>query len=282
MPLGKQLEDRVCIVTGAASGIGEATAKLFSAEGARVIVADIQEDRGRGVVHAITSQGGAASFFRLDVADEYGWAEMMALALKSHNRLDVLVNCAGIGFMKSIAEMSLSDWRKVMRTNLESVFLGLKHASPIMAKNGTRGGAIINISSSLALKPSPGHAAYTVSKAGVSMLTKIAAIELAEKNIRVNTVYPGPTRTPIWDPLTSRLPMTKAEFEKVAGKITLLGRMADAIDIAQAALYFASDAAGYVTGAELLVDGGEVLHREQKLFDTVQPAADIVFKKSSQ
>jgi len=275
----KRLEEKVCIVTGAASGIGEATARLFAKEGAHVVIADNQEDKGIKVADGITDEGGVSSFFNLDVTDEAGWANLVAYTLKTYSRLDVLVNNAGIGFMKSITDMSLSELRMVMSTNLESVFLGIKHAAPVMDGKDTKGGVIINVSSSLTLKPSPGNAAYSVSKSGINMLTKIAAIELAEKNIRVNTVFPGPTLTPIWDPLTNQMQMTHEAFEKAVGdKITLFGRMGRAIDIAHTILYLASDEASFMTGAELLVDGGEVLQRDQPIFDTVSDAADIVFK----
>jgi len=274
----KKLEGKVCIITGAASGIGKATAQLFTKEGARVIIADIQEDKGKIVADSITGEGGTASFFHLDVTNEDGWADIMAYTLKTYGRLNVLVNDAGIGFMKSIADMSLSEWRMVLSTNLDSTFLGIKHAALAIAKNGVKGGSIVNVSSSLTLKPSPGHAAYSVSKSGVNMLTKIAAIELAGQNIRVNTIYPGPTLTPIWDPLISQMEMTKEAFGKIAGETTLLGHMARATDIAYSILHLASDQGGFVTGAELLVDGGEVLKRDQKIFDVVSDAAKTVFK----
>jgi NAD(P)-dependent dehydrogenase (short-subunit alcohol dehydrogenase family) len=274
----RRMEDKICLITGASSGIGEATAQLFAKEGARVIVADMEEDKGIAVAKGITNEGGVATFYRLDVTDEEGWAQMVDFTIQEYGQLDILVNNAGIGFMKSISDMSLSEWRMVMSTNLDSVFLGIKHAAPVIGGEDTKGGAIVNVSSSLTLKPSPGNAAYSVSKSGINMLTKIAAIELADKNIRVNTVYPGPTLTPIWDPLTSQMQITDEAFEKAVGKITLFGRMGKAVDIAYAILHLASDEAAFITGAELLVDGGEVLQRDQPIFDTVSDAADVVFK----
>ena len=274
----RRLEDKVCIITGAASGIGEATAQLFAKEGARVIVADMEEDKGIAVAKGITDEGGSATFNRLDVASEDGWEQILDFSLREYGRLNVLVNNAGIGFMKAISDMSLSEWRMVMSTNLDSVFLGIKHAAPVIGGEDNKGGAIVNVSSSLTLKPSPGNAAYSVSKVGINMLTKIAAIELADKNIRVNTVYPGPTLTPIWDPLTSQMQITNKALEQAVGKITLFVRMGRAIDIAYAILHLASDEAAFITGAELLVDGGEVLQRDHPLFDTVSDAADVVFK----
>jgi len=274
----RRLEDKICLITGAASGIGEATAQLFAKEGARVIVADVQENKGVAVAKGITDEEGVATFFRLDVTDEAGWARIIDFTHQEYGRLDVLVNNAGIGYMKPISDMSLSDWRMVMSTNLDSVFLGIKHAAPVIRGKDTKGGAIVNVSSSLTLKPSPGHAAYSVSKSGINMLTKIAAIELADKKIRVNTVYPGPTLTPIWDPLMSQMQITNEAFEKIVGKITLFGRFGKAIEVAYAILHLASDEAGFMTGAELRVDGGEVLQRDQPIFDAVSDAADVVFK----
>ena len=278
MDKSRKLEGKVCIITGAASGIGEATAQLFAKEGACVIVADIQEDKARAVIQGIKDGGGVASFHCLDVTDEDGWVRLIDFTLREYGRLDVLVNNAGFGYMKPILDMSLTEWRTVISTNLDSVFLGIKHAAPVIGGNGTQGGAIVNVSSSLTSKPSPGNAAYCVSKNGINMLTKIAAIELADKHIRVNTILPGPTLTPIWNPLMNQMKMTGEAFEKAVGKITLFGRLGKAMDIAHAILYLASDEADFMTGAELLVDGGEVLQRDQPIFDTVSDAAKIVFE----
>ena len=278
MEKSRRLGGKVCIITGAASGIGETTAQLFAKEGARVIVADIQEEKAKTVTQGITDGGGVAFSHHLDVTDEDGWVRIIDFTLREYGRLDVLVNNAGIGFMKSITEMSLSEWRMVMATNLDSVFLGIKHAASSISLNGAKGGSIVNVSSSLTSKPSPGNAAYTVSKNGINMLTKIAAIELADKYIRVNTIFPGPTLTPIWNPLMSQMKMTGEAFERSVGKITLFGRLGKAIDIAHAILYLASDEAAFMTGGELLVDGGEVLQRDQPIFDTVSDAAKTVFK----
>jgi 3(or 17)beta-hydroxysteroid dehydrogenase len=273
----KSIQDKVCIVTGAASGIGEATARLLAQQGATVVIADMQEQRGRALADEIAATGSAA-FFKLDVTDEKGWADIMADTLKKYTRLDVLVNNAGIGYMKPILDMTLDEWQMVMRTNLDSVFLGVQYAAKTMARNQPQGGAIVNVSSSLVKKPKPDVAAYCASKKGVNMLTKIAAIELAEKKIRVNTVLPGPTLTPIWEPLKTELEMTQDQFNAATTNMTLLGGMAAAIDIAEAILYFASDAARFVTGTQLLVDGGEVLSAgDIQIVDKLSDAAKTVF-----
>lgn len=273
-------KNKTCIVTGAASGIGEATALLFAGQGANVVVSDVNAENGRTVVEKIQHQGGTASFFLLDVTDENAWSGVIDHVRGTYGRLDVLVNNAGIGFMKPIRQMTLAQWRHVLSTNLESVFLGIHHAANAMAENDPAGGAIINVSSNLIFKNPPDNAAYCASKSGVRMLTKVAAVELAELKIRVNTVFPGATLTPIWQPFMTEMNITPEDLEKVGENMTLLGRMAHADDVAGAIAYFASDTAQFVTGTELVVDGGEILRRDQKIFEAVGDAAKVVFKSS--
>lgn len=273
-------ENKTCIITGAASGIGEATARLFAEKGANVVVSDVDAEKGRAVVERIRQEGGTASFFLLDVTDENAWSGVIQHVRETYGHLNVLVNNAGIGFMKPIRQMTLAQWRHVLSTNLESVFLGIHHAANAMAENEPAGGAIINVSSNLIFKNPPDNAAYCASKSGVHMLTKVAAVELAELKIRVNTVFPGATLTPIWQPFMTEMDITPEDLEKVGEKMTLLGRMAHADDVAGAIAYFASDAAQFVTGTELVVDGGEILRRDQKIFEAVGDAAKNVFKSS--
>lgn len=275
-----EFENKTCIVTGAASGIGEATARLFAEKGANVVVSDIDAGKGRAVVEKIIQEGGTASFFLLDVTDENAWSGVIQHVRDAYGRLDILVNNAGIGYMKPIRQMTLAQWRHVLGTNLESVFLGIHHAANAMAENEPAGGAIINVSSNLIFKNPPDNAAYCASKSGVQMLTKVAAVELAELKIRVNTVFPGATLTPIWQPFMTEMDITFEDLEKVGEKMTLLGRMAHADDVAGAIAYFASDAAQFVTGTELVVDGGEILRRDQKIFEAVGEAAKNVFKNT--
>ena len=277
-----RLQDKVAVITGGASGMGRATALRFLAEGASVVIADFNATTGEETLGlaAAAGHGERIRFIRTDVAREADIEAMIGHAVSSFGRLDILFNNAGVGgAIGPLTETTVEDWDYTFDVLAKGVFLGIKHAAPVMDGKDTKGGVIINVSSSLTLKPSPGNAAYSVSKSGINMLTKIAAIELAEKNIRVNTVFPGPTLTPIWDPLTNQMQMTHEAFEKAVGdKITLFGRMGRAIDIAHTILYLASDEASFMTGAELLVDGGEVLQRDQPIFDTVSDAADIVFK----
>ncbi len=259
-----RLEDKVCIVTGASSGIGRGIAELFAREGGSVIIADIQEQKGRETAEAITAEGGVASFCRLDVSDEASWRNIMEYALKSHGQLDVLVNNAGIGFVKPILDTTLAEWRRVMSINVEGVFLGVKAAVPTMRKNGERGGSIINISSNIVLVPSATQGAYCTSKGAVGPFSKVAAIEFARDNIRVNTVYPGFVQTAILDVAfreAEKAGRTKEELLKMFGESNLVGRVGQPVDLAYPVLYLASDESRFVTGSDFVIDGGEVWKR---------------------
>ena len=272
------LTNKTCLITGGASGIGEAAAHLFIEQGGRVVIADIQEDKGKSVVSALTAEGGEADFIHLDVTSEASWVAAMDFVRRRFQRLDVLVNNAGIGFMKPIVQMTMEQWHHVMAVNLDSVFLGIKHGAELMKANGDSGGVIINVSSNLIFKSPPDNAAYCASKSGVHMLTQVAAAELAANCIRVNTVFPGATLTPIWQPFLDEMQMDTDALDKIGGNMTLLGRMTRARDVAGAILYFASDTAAFVTGAQLIVDGGEIIKRDQKIFEAVGSAAKTIFQ----
>jgi len=260
--MGKQrLLNKACIITGSAGGIGKGIAEVLAEEGAQVIVADVQEDKGRETVSAIKSRGGNALFVKLDVTDEASWGAVVDSAVKNFGKLDVLVNNAGIAFSKFIVDMSVQEWRKVLAVNLDSVFLGIKHAAPAIKKNGTKGGAIVNISSNYVFVPGKMQAAYCASKSGVASVTRVAAIELAQDNIRVNTIYPGFIDTPMFDSVCSKFKKSKEEMLAIMARGVLLGRVGKPVDIANAVLYLASDDAQFVTGTELTVDGGETIKR---------------------
>ncbi|WNG62261.1 glucose 1-dehydrogenase [Archangium gephyra] len=254
-----RLKDKVALVTGAASGIGRATALLFGREGARVVVTDISP-AGEQVAHEIRAAGGLAFFGVHDVTDEVTWQKVMARTLDVYGRLDVLVNNAGIAISRSVAEMSMAEWREQMAVNLDAVFLGTKYAVRTM-RLGKRGGSIINVASVSGLVGSPGTAAYSASKGGVRMLSKAVAMECAPDSIRVNSVFPGGVRTPIWqnadwwEGFVQQVGNEEEAWKKLEGA-SPLGRMGEPEDIAEAILYLASDASRYVTGAELVVDGG--------------------------
>ena len=191
------LDNKIVFVTGAGSGIGEATAKLCAAEGATVIVSDVRLDVAESVAGAIRATGGKADAADLDVTDEATWQSVMAGVAERHGKLDVLVNSAGISVSKPIVETTLDEWRKVMTVNLDGVFLGTKYAIAAM-KNG---GSIVNVASVSGITPSAGGSNYCASKAAVRIFSKTAAIECADaKNgIRVNVVTPGGVKTPMWE-----------------------------------------------------------------------------------
>ena len=262
-----QVEGKVAIVTGGASGIGEACAELLAREGASVAVTDVDELRGPEVVARITKAGGEATFLRQDVTSEPRWIEVVAEVMKRYGRLDTLVSNAGIGIgAPSITEMSLEDWRRQTAINLDGVFLSVKHCLPLMRKTG--GGSIVMMSSLAGLRGSPGLSAYSATKGGVRLFAKSIAMECAAvgDGIRVNSVHPGIIDTPIWGKIPAGAaaqgnnapPMDPEEIAKFA---TPLARAGHAMDIANGVLYLASDASSYVTGTELVIDGGMIAGR---------------------
>lgn len=260
----RRLEGKISIVTGSTSGIGRGIAELFAREGANVVIAARREEQGAEVVKGIKDQGGVASFFRLDVSDESSWKGIIDHTLKTYKRLDVLVNNAGIGFLKPILETTIPEWRNVMATNVESVFLGVKTAVPAMIRNGKQGGSIINISSNIIYVPSAMQGAYCTSKGAVASFSKVAAIEFAKDNIRVNTVFPGFVRTAILDVAFRKgeeAGRTKEDLMAMFGESNLVGRVGEPIDLAYPVLFLASDESGFVTGSDFVIDGGEVWKR---------------------
>ncbi len=259
-----RVKDKVCIVTGASSGIGKGIAELFAEEGASVILADVQEEKGREAAEQLKSKGYIASFFKLDVTDETAWINIVEYALTTYKKLDVLVNNAGIGFVKSILDMTLAELRRVMAINVEGVFLGVKHSVPAMKRNGEKGGSIINISSNMIYIPMKRQSAYCMSKSSVGIFTKVAAMEFAHDGIRVNTVYPGFTETAILDVAfkeAEKLGKGREEMMAMFGQSNLLGYVGKPIDIAHPVLFLASDEARFVTAADFVVDGGELWQR---------------------
>ena len=253
------MRDRVAMVTGGASGIGRATCARLARAGARVCVADV-DPAGEAVAAAIVADGGAAAFRSLDVTDESGWRGAIDDVIERWQRLDCLVNDAGVPLVRGVAEMAFEEWRRVLAVNLDGVFLGTKHAIAARRRLG-RGGSIVNVSSASGLVGSPGASAYCASKGGVRLFTKAVALECARDGIRVNSVHPGAVRTPIWEKsewwpgLVARSGGTEGAFRALEAA-TPAGRMADPDEIAEAILFLASDASRFVTGSELVVDGG--------------------------
>jgi NAD(P)-dependent dehydrogenase (short-subunit alcohol dehydrogenase family) len=239
------VDAKVVLVTGGASGIGRATAARLADAGFRVVVADV-DLAGRQVVAGIAG----ALFVEHDVTEESSWERAMATVLDTHGRLDVLVNNAGISFVRAVTDTTLADWRALMAVNLDGVFLGTKHGLLAMRRHG-EGGSIVNISSASGLIGSPFASAYCASKGAVRLFTKAVALECAAEAIRVNSVHPGAVRTPIWGKVG-----VGPELEAAVAAAAPLGRMAEPEEVADAILYLASDASRYVTGSELVIDGG--------------------------
>lgn len=245
-----RLTGKVALISGSAGGMGAAEAGMFAREGAKVVVADVLEAEGRQVAAAISAGGGAARFVRLDVTSEADWRAAVAAAVDDFGRLDVLVNNAGISGTYDPDTMSTAAWDTLMDVNAKGVFLGMKHGIPAMQKAG--GGSIVNISSiSGFVGQNFIHMGYNASKAAVRVMTKSAAVQYARDGIRVNSVHPGvlpPMRT------------SKASADPERRKQMLAGvpmkREGKVEEVAYAVLFLASDEASYITGTELVVDGG--------------------------
>ena len=253
-----RVEGKVAPVTGGASGIGRGCAEKLAAEGAVAIVTDLQDAKGAETVAAIEAAGGKAEYLHHDVTDEAAWESVVGEVRKRHGRLDVLVNNAGIGISASVLTMSLADWRKQTAVNLDGVFLGTKHAIPLMREGG--GGSIVNISSVAGLKGSPTLAGYCATKGGVRLFTKAVAMECAtaKDGIRVNSVHPGIIETPIWLTVMPSADGTNAppDLDAISTMAVPLGVKGLPEDIANGVLWLASEESRYVTGEELVIDGG--------------------------
>jgi len=254
-----RLSGKITLVTGGASGIGRATALLFAREGARVLVTDQNEAGSRSVAEEILQAGGQALWQKLDVTSEADWQAAVARADAAWGPLQVFVASAGISAAWPVAEMELGDWQRVLAINLDGVFLGTKHAVRALRRAG--GGSIVLVSSASGIKASAGASAYAASKAAVRQFARTVALECGAEGIRINTVLPGGVRTPMWRSMgfwqdLLREHGTEEKVWAALGAGTPLKRFAEPEEIAQAILYLASDAAKFVTGAELVIDGG--------------------------
>lgn len=258
-----RLAGRIALVTGGSSGIGRATVEAFVREGAVVVITDVQDDKGEALAATLRAGGAKCEYLRHDVTSEDAWAGIIDHIRNTHGRLDILMNNAGIAITSpSITEMSLSDWRKQQAVNVEGVFLGLKHSLPLMRASGA-GGSIINVSSVAGLRGSQILAAYSATKGAVKMLSKSVALECAaaRDNIRVNSLHPGIIETPIWEAITPGSPGVNAppDLDAMSEIAVPTGRKGLPSDIADGAVWLASDEARYVTGLELVIDGGLTL-----------------------
>jgi NAD(P)-dependent dehydrogenase (short-subunit alcohol dehydrogenase family) len=247
-----RVQDKVALVTGGASGIGLATCEALAAEGARVVVGDIDRAAAERAAAAI---GARASFRPLDVTREDDWIGTTDGIVRDLGRLDILVNNAGVVLLKDVEATTLAAWRDLMAVNLDGVFLGCKHAVRVMKERG--GGAIVNISSVAGQIGHPALAAYCASKGGVRLLTKSVALHCARRgyNIRCNSVHPSFVDTPMLEgmlALTGDAAKTRSGWSAAAP----LGRLAQPMEVARTILFLASDEAAFTTGAELVIDGG--------------------------
>jgi NAD(P)-dependent dehydrogenase (short-subunit alcohol dehydrogenase family) len=248
--MGMRLANKVAIISGAASGMGAATARRFGKEGASVVVADMLDDDGRAVVASIEKAGGKAMFQHLDVTDEASWSACVAAAVSAHGRLDILVNNAGISGSAVNDLLETGIWDRVMAVNATGVFYGTKYAVEQMRKNG--GGSIVNLSSiSGVVGQSMVHMSYNASKGAVRLVTKSTAVQFGKDGIRCNSVHPG-LMPPMRTSGATADPTVRAKMLKSVP----LGRTGEVDEVANAVLFLASDEASYVTGAELYVDGG--------------------------
>ncbi len=245
-----RLAGKVTLISGASRGIGEAIARCFAAEGASVVIGDVLETEGHRVVNDIQASGGDACFARLDVTNEADWQQAVGLAVQQFGALNILVNNAGTGNPGTVEDVSLEEWNRVMGVNSTGVFLGTKTAIPALRQAG--GGAIVNMSSQLGLVGTD-HSSpqYQASKGAVRLLTKSTAIQYAPEGIRVNSVHPGPIATP----RNAERRADPATYAMMISRIPI-GRYGRPEEIAQGVLYLASDDAAFVTGSELVIDGG--------------------------
>lgn len=245
-----RLKNKIALITGSAQGLGAAIAERFAEEGATVFICDMNVEAGEATVAKIESKGGKASFLPLNVSREEDWVAALAQVAARHDRLDILVNNAGINIRETIEDMKEENFDTMLAVNVKGPFLGIKHAIPLMRKSG--GGAIVNMSSVCGLI---GHKytteAYTITKGAVTLMTKTVGVRYAKDNIRCNSIHPSTVNTPLVE-ILFKDPKRK---EERLGEVPL-GRLASDLDVANAALYLASDEASFLNGVSLPVDGG--------------------------
>jgi meso-butanediol dehydrogenase / (S,S)-butanediol dehydrogenase / diacetyl reductase len=249
----KRLEGKKAIITGAATGIGRASALLFAEHGASVVVADINQEKGQAVVGEIISAGGEACFIYADLVKADSVESMVTETVQKYGQVDILYNNAGVNLFARLTDTQEEDWDRVMAVNVKGVYLCCKYAIPAMKANG--GGVIINTASAAAIVGLRNLAAYTASKGAVLQMTKNLALDYAPDNIRVNALCPGVTATEMTLQVIDGSPDPQAARERFDSARPMM-RMGDPIEIAQAALFLASDDSSYMTGAHLVVDGG--------------------------
>ena len=243
-----RLENKVALISGGARGMGAEEARLFAREGAMVVIGDVLTEEGRATEAQINETGGRCVFVPLDVTSESDWENAIATAVAT--ALDILVNNAGISVREGIEDLTEAQWERTMDINVKGVFLGTRASIPAMRESG--GGSIINISSGAGIAPAPGtSAAYAASKGAVRLFTKSTAIQYAGEGIRCNSVHPGPVQTP----MLGTTPDDEVRVAAQVGRVPL-GRVGRPVEIAYGVLYLASDESSFVTGSEVVIDGG--------------------------
>jgi len=245
-----RLAGKVALISGGARGMGAVEARLFAKEGARVVIGDIRDGEGRRVESDVRAAGGETLYAHLDVTSEADWQGAVAAAVSRFGKLDVLVNNAGIGGPGRVEDTTLEAWTQVMAVNATGVFLGTKAAIPALRAAG--GGSIVNISSQLGLVGMENSSPqYQASKGAVRLLTKLTALQYAKERIRVNSVHPGPILTPMTEARRADPDLYRLMISRIP-----LGRYGEAEEVAYGVLYLASDESSFVTGSELVIDGG--------------------------
>jgi NAD(P)-dependent dehydrogenase (short-subunit alcohol dehydrogenase family) len=249
-----KLKDRVAVVTGGAMGIGEATARLFAAEGAQIAIADVADEAGQRVACELLAAGGRAAFYHVDVRQAEDVSRLVARTVEAFGGVDILVNNAGVALAKSTTDTTREEWERVIGINLTGAWLCARAVIPIMVERG--GGAIVNVASNAGLVGFPNLAAYCASKGGMVQLTKAMALDCARHHIRVNALCPGHTRTPMGDGFVAAQADPQAFVREFINVLHPIGRMAEAAEVARAILFLASDDASFITGSIVAADGG--------------------------
>ncbi len=245
-----RLQNKVALISGGARGMGAEEARLFAREGAKVVIGDVLDAEGRQTEAAINETGAECLFVHLDVTNEDDWHNAVAAAVSRFGKLDILVNNAGISTRGGIEDLTAVQWDRTMDINVKGVFLGIREVIPAMREAG--GGSIVNISSGAGIAPAPGTSgAYAASKGAVRLFTKSTAVQYAAAGIRCNSVHPGPVQTP----MLGTTPEDEVRVAAQVGRVPL-GRVGQPIEIAYGVLYLASDESSFVTGSEVVIDGG--------------------------
>ncbi|WP_082545528.1 MULTISPECIES: SDR family NAD(P)-dependent oxidoreductase [unclassified Sphingomonas] len=242
-----RMEGKIALISGAATGLGAAQALRFAREGAKVMIGDIDEDLAQETLREVAAAGGDASFVLLDATDRDSWGRAVAATVAAYGGLTTLCNNVGVTPLASIGDQTIEGWNRVIAINQTSVFLGLQAALPELEKGVN--GAVVNIGSLTALRGMPGTLGYTATKGAIGAMTRVAALEWVDKGIRVNTIIPGPMRTRTQAGITE-------EQERLQRARIPMGDLGNPVDVANGALFLASDEARYITGIELVIDGG--------------------------